>query len=135
MKPPGDPEWKPGKATAFDEAMAQRRLTPQEIAERRGHRPEVRLRTDVPAMEVGVVTRAREVVNRLQGDDISTLALRSPNGEVAAMVIPVDRYLELASLELKAGPKEATLDGRVMPRPDKLEAAGVEQIDPHATWA
>jgi len=132
---PGHPEWKPGKATALEEVLAQRRLTPEEIAERSGHRPEVRLRTDVPAVEVGMMTRAREVVSRLQGDDISTLALRMPNGEVSAMVVPVERYLELASLELKAGPKEGTLDGRIVPRGDRLEAAGVEQVDSSATWA
>ena len=101
LRSPGDPEWKPGKATALEEALAQIRLTPEEIAERRGNRPEVRLRADVPAVEVGMVTRAREVVNRLQGDDISTLVLRMPNGEVAAVVVPVERYLDLASLELR----------------------------------
>ncbi|HEY4812506.1 MAG TPA: hypothetical protein VIH71_15770 [Solirubrobacteraceae bacterium] len=58
-----------------------------------------------------------------------------PNGEVSAMVVPVERYLELASLELKAGPKEGTLDGRIVPRGDRLEAAGVEQVDSSATWA
>lgn len=133
--PAGNQEWKPGKATALDDALAQRELTAEEIAERRGMRPEMRLRADVPAIEVGMVTRAREVVERLQGDDLSTLALRTPNGEVAAMVVPVERYLNLASLELKAGPKEGRFDARIMPSDAALEAAGVEQVDPNATWA
>jgi hypothetical protein len=132
---PGGHEWTPGKATELDDVLAQRRLTPEEIEERRGKRPELRLRPDVPSIDVSEATRAYEILDKLGQDEISGLALRSLNGVVTAMVVPLDRYLELATSDLKGSHnKEATNDGRVIPAEATFAASYVEQVDPNATW-
>ena len=133
----GDREWKPGKATEFDEAMAGRTLTQEEMDEwRGGKRPELRLRSDAPSVEVDEATHAQEAIDKLRDGDISGLALRNSEGVVAAMMVPVERYLELVSAELASDPfnKEAHLDGRITPTEAAFAASSVEQVDPHATW-
>lgn len=131
----GGSEWRPGKATELDEALARRGLTPEEVAERHGERLELQMRADVPAIEVGMDTHARDVLDRLQRDDINGLALRTPDGEVAAMVAPVDRYLELVASDLKSGPKEATIGGRLVPTDAAYASTYVEQVNPGNTSA
>lgn len=131
----GGHEWKPGKATELDDLLAQRRLTPEEIEERRGKRPEVRLRADVPSVEVGEATQAQGIVDKLRQENLGGLALCTPDGAVTAMVVPVERYLNLTVSGLKDGLKEGTIDGRVAPTDAALAASYVEQVDPRATWA
>lgn len=84
----GGQEWKPGKATELDDHLAQRRLTPEEMDERRGgKRPELQLQRDMPAVEVRETTKAQEVLTRLEQEDTHVIALRDPKAGVKAVVV------------------------------------------------
>ena len=127
-------EWRPGKATEMDAALAQRRLTPEEIEEQSGKRLELRLRNDMPAVEVRETTPAREILEYLGREDVGGVALRDPDSGVKAVVVPVERYLELAGAELASNPfnKEGRLDGRIGLTKASLAASHVEEADPEA---
>jgi hypothetical protein len=128
-------EWRPGKATEFDDAMARRTLTPEEWEARYPKPPELRLRSDTPSVEVDQTTRVQEVLVRLANEDGDSVAVRNADGGVTAMMVPVERYLELVATELANNHQgEATLDGRIVPTEAAFAASYVEQVDPNATW-
>jgi hypothetical protein len=123
-----------GKATELLDDLMSHPLSPEEVARRQPHIPELRLRDDTPAVEIAETTRVQDVLGRLE--DTDSLALRNSAAEPLAVVISVERYLELVGKELARDPwhKVGTLDGRVVPRDEDLAAGHVEQVDPTAPW-
>lgn len=132
----GEREWKPGKATELSDSLAQRRLTPEEVDKRRGgKRPELRLRREIPTVEIHKTTPAQDILERLGQEDVRSVALRDPETGVTAVVVPVARYLELAGAELANDPfnKEGRLDGRMAPSDAAYAASDVEEVDQEVT--
>lgn len=124
-----------GKATELDDYHSQHPLTPEQIEARHTKIPELRLRTDVPAIEVDENTRARDVLERLRSENIGGVALRDPNGAATAMVVSAERYLELVGTSLANDRrKEGATDGRIIPTEAAFEESYVEQVDPQAAW-
>jgi len=134
-----------GKATDFDKRIEQREA---EIAQgERGHphrndRPAVRLRTDTPSIKVTDSTAVGDVLRHVRPDNYG-MALRDPKGEVRAMVVPLERYIEMASatisgddhLELAPGGPSSDPDRpRIQARPAALNVLHIEQVDPRAEW-
>lgn len=71
------------------------------------------------------------------------VALRDPKGEVQAIMVPLERYIEMASatisgddhLELApGGPSSDPERPRIQARPASLHALHIEQVDPRAEW-
>jgi hypothetical protein len=107
---------------------------PEEERRRRGLLlPELRLRADTPAVEVDSATPVTEALSGL-GAETDTLAIREQHGEPQAIVLSVERYLELAGKEIHSAPKIGTLDGRIMPQEATFSRAHVEQVNPNENW-
>jgi hypothetical protein len=125
-----------GKAEELMDDLLRHPLTPEEIATRYPKVPELRLRADAPTVEVDATTTARDVLERVQSQDVGSVALRDSTTGVTAVVMPVERYLELVGGELAHDPlnKEAGLNGTITPTEAALVASHVEQINPHDTW-
>lgn len=124
------------KSSELVDDLMRHPLTSEEIAERRGKHPELRLRPDAPAVEVDATTRVQDVVARLASEDVGCVALRDASAGVTAMVMPVERYLELVGTELATDPnKVATLDGDLAPTAAATAASYVEQVNPRDTWS
>ena len=123
------------KAGDVVEDLMRNPLTPEELARRYPRVEELRLRPDAPTAEIDEALPAKEVVERLRSEDVGVIALRGQGSDAAAVIIPVERYLELAGKEL-AGFSErvGTLDGRMVPVESAFEASYVEPVDPDATW-
>lgn len=99
--------------------------------------PELRLRSDAPAIEVDDRTPVVEALSRLVGERDGLLALRTESDAPRAVVLSVDRYLQLAGQELNSAstPKVTRpLDGRLAPQEAAFTRAQVEQADPNAIW-
>lgn len=124
------------KASKIVDDLTSHPLTSEEMAKRRGSRPELRVRSDAPSIEINETTPAAETIARLEARHTDTLALREPGGEAKAVVLSIERYLELIGTELATDPfnKVATLDGRITPSDTAVAAAYVEQVDPTDTW-
>lgn len=137
-----------GKATEYDNRRRERQAE-RDAAIARGEyppgyhpRPELRLRADTPTIEVHEGTSGQEVLAHITPREYG-VALRDPDGTVKAMVVPLDRYIELASGTI-AGDHHVEIDRvraspdgdrpRIQARPTSLEALHVEQIDPQAEW-
>jgi hypothetical protein len=124
-----------GKASELDDFLERRRLTPEEEARRHGLRPELRLRADAPAIELEQATPVDDALAELRSKDLGALALRKPTGEIAAMLVTAERYLELVGTELARGSDmEVTIHGRFAPVESAFNKAYVEQVDPHEPW-
>jgi hypothetical protein len=115
--------------------LLQRSLTPEQIAAR-DRRPDLHLRADVPTVEVDETTRAKGVLEKLQGE-AGLVALGEQAG-ISAVVVPIERYLELVGSQLKYDPsieregRTATFD--IAPTEGAMEASHVEQVRPSDTW-
>jgi hypothetical protein len=108
---------------------------PELIAKRYPKVPELRLREDAPSEEIDSTTAAQDVIGKLTTRSVSAMALRDANGDATAVILPVDRYLELAGKELAShSAKIGTLDGRVLPAEAAFVASYVEQVDPSEEW-
>jgi hypothetical protein len=57
--------------------------------------PELRLRPDTPTVEVRETTPITGALAHLQSDETGIIALQEPGSETTAVILPVDRYLEL----------------------------------------
>jgi hypothetical protein len=123
-----------GEASKLDDFL-RRPLSEEEEAMYRPKPPQLRLRTDVPAVEVDGSNRAR-IVRELEQDQTKSLALRDTHGTISAMVISVERYLELVRADLSLAESKQTVfpGGRIGPTDATLAEAHVEQVDPNATW-
>jgi hypothetical protein len=96
--------------------------------------PELRLRANTPTVDINETTSVGAALTRLEGEQGGTLALREPSGEPKAIVLSVERYLQLVSKEINSAPKVGALDGRVMPTDDAFANAHVEQVNPAESW-
>jgi hypothetical protein len=99
--------------------------------------PELRLRSDAPTIEVDERTPVVEALSRLVGEQDGLLALRTERNKPQAVVLSLDRYLQLAGQELNsaATPKAVRLlDGRLAPQEAAFTRSHVEQADPGAVW-
>jgi hypothetical protein len=134
-----------GKGTELDELQEQRQA---EIARgeredpHRNDRPIVHLRTDTPSIKVTDSTAIGDVLRHVRPDNYG-VALRDPKGEVQAIMVPLERYIEMASatisgddhLELApGGPSSDPERPRIQARPASLHALHIEQVDPQAEW-
>jgi len=123
------------KARDAVEDLMRNPLTPEELAHRYPKVEELRLRPDAPTAEIDEALPVKEVIERLRSEDVGVIALRESGSDATVVIVPVERYLELASKEL-AGYSErvGTLDGRMIPVESAFEASYVEPVDPDATW-
>lgn len=92
--------------------------------------PELRLRADAPVLEVDAATPAQAALDRLQASEVGALALRAPDAEPTAVVISVERYLELIGKELLTGRSTIASQGRIILRESALAGSFVEQVNP-----
>jgi hypothetical protein len=122
-----------GKASETSRYIESHPLTPQEEDARHPRHPKLRLKEDVDTVEVAPDTPVAEVFERMASDGQHRVALRRPDGEISAVVIPVERYVQLIGTEL-AGSTYTVADrgGRVAPA--GLLASDVEQVDPQQSW-
>jgi hypothetical protein len=137
-----------GKGTEHDNRMRERQAE-RRAAIARGEyppgyhpRPELRLRADTPSIEATDKISAQDLLSHITPREYG-VALRDPDGTVKAMVVPLDRYIELASGTI-AGDRHTEIDRteavpyntrpRIQARPTSLETLHVEQIDPQAEW-
>lgn len=135
-----------GKASDLEQRWAERDAE-RHAAIARGERPpgyhprpELHLRADTPSIDVHEATQVGDVLRHVTPTEYG-VALREPGGEVHAMLVPLDRYIELASgaiagnklFDLRPGVPGSDVP-RIVARPSALEAMHVEQIDPNAEW-
>jgi hypothetical protein len=124
-----------GKASELDDQLEQNPLSAEDEARFRPHRPELRLRSDAPSLDVdGHI--GTQLARELSRSGVHGLTLRDPQGDVRAVAIPVERYLELVGADISADENKQTafLDGRIGPPDEILRTAHVEQVDPRDTW-
>jgi len=97
--------------------------------------PEARLRHDAPTLEVDKATPMREALDLLRTTDIGAIALSEAGGEPSAVVMPVERYLELAAKDLLTR-RNGTIasNGRIVPQESALADLYIEPVDPQAEW-
>jgi hypothetical protein len=96
-------------------------------------RPQLQLRRDAPSIEVGNATRITEALHELKTERIGTLALREPDGRPQAVILSVERYLELATREVENAPAVVS-KGLEWVSDDALKTSHVEQVDPSEPW-
>lgn len=123
-----------GKGTEIDDRRQGK------TAKHRPQRPEIRLRRDVPTLDIDESTPAQEILKRVDPQDYA-LALRDADGEVKALVVPLDRYIELASGTIAGDEHIQAVGGsagedrpRIQAKPESLTALHVEQVNPRAEW-
>jgi hypothetical protein len=128
-------KWRGNASKVMDELM-QNPLTQEEQAARYLGVPELRLRADTPTVDVDETTRVQGVLARLHGEDTRSLALRDRGAAISAVVIPVERYLELVGIQLAKDPsiQRDTSTGSIAPTGTALAASHVEQVHPRDTW-
>jgi hypothetical protein len=128
-------EWRRSKASAIVDDLMGHPLTPEEVARRHPKVETLRLRPDVPTVEIDDTLPVKKIIERLRSEDVDVLALHESGSDAAAVIISVERYLELAGKELASySERVGTLDGRIIPAESAFAASHVEQVDPNATW-
>jgi hypothetical protein len=95
--------------------------------------PEIKLRSDAPALEVTETTPIGDALAQLRSQGVGVIALREQGGEPTAVVIPAERYIELVGTELLNGRKVAQ-GGRLVPAESAFAAVYVEEVNPGDTW-
>lgn len=97
--------------------------------------PELRLRSDAPEIEIDETTSVVQALARLGIEESGALALREVGGEPQAVVLSVERYLQLASKEINSAARAGS-SGRMVPVEAAFGRAHVEQVDPTAVgWS
>lgn len=123
------------KASQLREDLMAHPLASEAIAKKYPKVPELRLRADTPVVEIDDATLATDVIEELQRKDTGVVAVRKPGEAAMAIVLPVERYLELAGSELASHSEQVgTLDGRLMPADSAFAASSVEQVNQGDTW-
>jgi hypothetical protein len=102
--------------------------------EEKPHRPQMQLRRDMPAVEVGETTPVVDALAQLQAEHIGTLALRTPDGDAKAVVLSVEQYLDFVGRELERHAPGVATNGRIMLSDAGLKPLHVEQVDPTEPW-
>ncbi len=95
--------------------------------------PELRLRPEAPYIEIDEATSVVMTLSRLAAEESGALAIREPRGEPQAVVLSVERYLELAGKEINSTPKVG-VEGRLVPNEAAFDRAHVEQVDSNESW-
>jgi hypothetical protein len=123
----------PGDVLAY---LAGRELSPTEQARRHPPVPELRLRADIPAVDIAEATAVSEALEELRSQAVGTIALRERDAEPTAVVLSVERYLELAGKELIRDEynKISRADHVVVPTESAFSALHVEPVNPDDTW-
>jgi len=97
--------------------------------------PEARLRDDAPTLEVDEATPMREALDLLRTTDVDAIALGEVGSKPSAVVIPVERYLELAVKDLLTRHNGTIASaGRILPTEAALADLHIEPVDPQASW-
>jgi hypothetical protein len=123
-----------GRATEVVAQLMLRPISDEEMA-RRGRIPELRLREDAPAIAVTEATPAGRVIDSINDERSGAVIVRQNGGAAAAVVVSLDRYMDLVGKELAmTASRVATLDGRVVPSQEAFSASHVEQVNPHDIW-
>ncbi len=97
-------------------------------------RPEVRVRSDAPSLEVDDTTSVESVLSQLDREK-GGVVLRDQTGEAKAVVVPADRYAELAGCEITSEQHFRATEGEIKPDPEALKELMIEQVDPAAEWS
>lgn len=119
-----------GKASDFDRQMEGRFLRP---GERWPVRPDIRVRPDAPSLKSNGTTQLAAVFDRLEHAGRG-IVLRDSTDKAIAVVLPADRYAELASCEIESEDRFRAAEGRIEPDPEALEELMIEQVDPAVEW-
>lgn len=122
-----------GKGSELHRRLVEHPLTEEEVRAREPQIPELRLKPDISVV-VDDHTTAKDVLGRLANEGSRSLYLQLNEGEahVDAVLVPVDRYLKLVGLSLRATNEFEAVDGRLVPT--DLAQADVEPVDPNAAW-
>lgn len=124
-----------GKASELDDFLGrQPPLTPEEVEARDGPRPKLRLGPDLISRSLGPDVRASNALDQI-ASGAKTTALRDPETDTTAVVVPAEQYLELVTSYIRDRDlSEVKLDGQVAPSETTLLDLGVEQVNPRETW-
>jgi len=113
-----------GKASDIAERLSQ--LPPED---RGPKKPELRLKPDLE-VEISDNETLNRTVQILGAGEVRNVLVKVLEGQ--AVLVPVERYVDLVGTELATDPnKLATTHGLV---PDGLESSEVEPVDPEARW-
>jgi hypothetical protein len=119
-----------GKATELDNYLMQHPRDPEELKPKH---PELRLRPDAELAE-GNGASVDDAVERLRSEHVRSIGVLGHHGEYEAVIVPVDRYLELTAAHLQLpGRFQGVPGGRF--EPSGLAESDVELADPNASWA
>lgn len=113
--------------------LVGRELSEEERRSRGLLLPRLRLRADAPTVEIDETTRVNDALSHLTTEAGGILALQEAGGPPSAVVLSVERYLELASKEIRCAPRVGAA-GYLVPQEEAFERALVEQSDPNARW-
>jgi hypothetical protein len=97
-------------------------------------RPEVRLRADTPAIDVTDETLVREAVGKISSGDYGVALRDHGTGEVKAMLVPVERYVEMASATMEGDAHFEWTGRELVPQRAALDALHIEQSNSQAPW-
>jgi hypothetical protein len=124
-----------GSATELVAQLMSRPISDEEMKRRGRIVPELRLREDAPAIAVTEATPAGQVINSINDEPSGAVIVRQSDGAAAAVVVSLDRYMDLVGKELAmTASKVVALDGHVVPEPEAFSASHVEQVNPHDPW-
>jgi hypothetical protein len=123
-------------ASDVTDRLTSRPLSPRQLAERERKLPPIRLRADVASLDVDEATPVTDALTGLQSRGVDALALRELGSDATAVVLPVERYLDLVAKELLNGNQlVAQPGGRVTPTEAAFAASYVEEVNPgEGTW-
>lgn len=93
-------------------------------------RPEVTVRPDAPGVTVNDATPVGNVLNQLDPAGHG-MVLRDERGKPAAVILPIERYADLASCEIES---EGRWDAAFGAMPEALEELMIQQVDPGVRW-
>ena len=127
-------ERKPIRASERAREIVSSTLSEEEQRRRGLLLPELKLRNDAPAIEIDEATPVIQALARLDSEATGALTISESHGRPRAVVLSVDRYLQLASQEINSSSRAATADSRLMPMESAFERAHVEQVDQSENW-
>lgn len=120
-----------GKASDLERRLRERPLGPGELWPLR---PELRVRSDTPAIEVDGTTSVKSVLDRLNAEQRDGVVLRGTDGGTLAVVLSAGRYAELAGCEVESEDRFRAFEGKIEPDPEALKELMIEPVDPTAEW-
>jgi hypothetical protein len=118
------------------ERLRNRELSPRQLARMYPRVPDLRLRADTPTLDVTEATAVGDALKELQAQGIGTMALREQGAGPTAVVLSVERYLELVGTQLIRDEysKIMRVDHVVVPTDEAFAALHVEPVNPNDTW-